>query len=72
MIIWNRFVVHGGIQDVSEIFNVIGHTVLKPEKICKHFAAIDTGACFKGEKGCGVLTGLMYPQLTVFKQENID
>lgn len=72
LIIWNRFVVHGGIQDVSEIFNVIGHTVLKPEKVCKHFAAIDTGACFKGEKGYGELTSLQYPEMVVVKQENID
>lgn len=75
-VIWNRDVIHGGIKDVPEIYNVFGHTVMDKVRIKVPFAAIDSGCVFKTaqdiDDGYGKLTALQYPEMIIYQQENID
>jgi serine/threonine protein phosphatase 1 len=69
-VIWGR---PATIKDVPEIYNIFGHTpVENGPKIKVPFANVDTGACFHGHKGYGVLTALQYPEMIVYQQENVD
>lgn len=48
----------------------------KGPRIKVPFANLDTGCCYgkreHREAGYGVLTALMYPEMVVYQQENID
>lgn len=71
-LIWNRL---PNIKDIPGIFNVFGHTPHNDNpRIKTCYANIDTGACFAFHKkvGFGVLTGLQFPEMIVYQQENID
>lgn len=75
-VIWNRDVIHGGIKDVPEIYNVFGHTVMNQVRLKVPFAAIDSGCVFNTSQdkndGYGKLTALQFPEMIVYEQENID
>lgn len=69
-IIWGR---PSTIRDIPDIYNIFGHTVVSNgPKIKVPFANLDTGCCFKPEPGVGILTAMMFPEMTIFQQENID
>ena len=69
-IVWGR---PNTIKDVKEIYNIFGHTPVEDgPKIKVPFANVDTGACFHGHVGYGVLTALQYPEMIVYQQENVD
>lgn len=62
------------IDDVPEIYNVIGHTPQEHgPRIRKTYANIDTG-CFwtRQGDGCGILTALQFPEMIAYEHENID
>lgn len=73
-VIWGR---PTEIRDNPEIYNIFGHTPQnKGAKIKVPFANVDTGCCFGDDaskrEGYGVLSGLQYPELTLYVQENIE
>ena len=60
------------VKDISNIYNVIGHTPQENgPRIRKIYANIDTG-CFYRDPGYGKLTALQYPEMIIYEQENID
>lgn len=60
------------INDVPEIYNVIGHTPQENgARIRSIYANIDTG-CFYTRGGYGKLTALQFPEMIVYEHENID
>lgn len=68
-LIWNRL---PNIRAIPGIYNIFGHTPQPTEpRIRKCYANIDTGACYP-QKRYGVLTGLQFPEMTLYTQENID
>lgn len=73
-VIWGR---PNTINDVPEIFNAFGHTPQSTgPRIKVPYANLDTGCCFSKkesrEAGYGVLTALMYPEMVIYQQENVD
>jgi serine/threonine protein phosphatase 1 len=75
-VIWDR---ENFPAKIEGIYNVYGHT---PQKggatVKKHFACIDTGAYFKGSANTGGstpygrMTALMFPEMTIIEQENVE
>jgi serine/threonine protein phosphatase 1 len=61
------------IDDVPEIYNVIGHT---PQdygpRIRKTYANIDTGCYYTKDNTNGMLTALQFPEMVIYEHENID
>lgn len=66
-IIWHR----DPIGNFEWVYQVIGHTPRSGAVVEKHFANIDTGACFD-RQGYGVLTALQFPQMKLFTQPNAE
>lgn len=60
------------IKDIPEIFNVFGHTPKSESVIKKHYADVDTGACYTKFKDLGNLSALEFPSMKVITQKNID
>jgi serine/threonine protein phosphatase 1 len=61
------------IKDAPEIYNIHGHSpVDNGPKIRVPFANVDTGCCFKQYPELSRLTGLQYPEMIIYQQENID
>ncbi len=68
VVLWGR----NAPKDAPEIYNVFGHTPQENgPRIKQPFANVDTG-CFYKEPGYGKLTGLQFPEMIVYEQENID
>lgn len=66
---WNRDL---QINAIKGIFNVFGHTPQENgPKIKTCYANIDTG-CFYTRPGYGKLTALQFPEMIVYRQDNID
>ncbi len=68
-IVWGR---PTKLKDNPDIYNIHGHTPqpLKP-RIKSFYANVDTGAFHRG-KGHGFLSAVQYPEMTVYRQRNID
>lgn len=69
IIMWNRFIIK---KDIPGVYNIFGHTPIEEAKITDHYANVDTGAVYKNIEGGGVLTALMFPDMIVYTQNNID
>lgn len=58
---------------IKGIFNIYGHT---PQKggptIKKHFACVDNGVYLKNQNDYGHLYALQFPEMIIYKQENIE
>lgn len=69
-IMWAR--VGEPVQVRENTFHVFGHTP-QPDgpRIGEHYCYLDTGCVFK-RKPYGVLTGLQWPSMQIYKQENIE
>lgn len=67
-LIWGR---PDEIDEVPNIFNVFGHTIVKKPIITDYYANIDTG-CTYVSLGYGTLTALQFPEMIVYQQDNID
>lgn len=68
-ILWHR----DTIFDYPKIYQVIGHTPQQNgARVEKHFANIDTGACFGASSSYGVMTALRFPQMEIYTQTNVD
>ena len=66
--VWNR----DPPDDVSNVYNVHGHTPCYMEpKVKSFYANIDTGCCFN-RTGYGKLTAIHIPSMVLIQQENID
>lgn len=63
-VMWNR---KFNIKDTG-IFNIFGHTPNDMAIIKKHWANVDTGACYEG----GHLRAIQFPEMIVYRQKNID
>jgi hypothetical protein len=66
--LWNRI----RFEDVPEIYNIHGHTPQIDPRVKSFYANVDTGACFTNRPAYGKLTAIMFPQMVIFQQENID
>lgn len=70
ILMWNR---DARIQPIPNVYNVFGHSPRKDNpRITSCYANIDTGACFKGQGNYGVMTALIFPEMKVYQQENVD
>ena len=68
-IVWGR---PATIKDVPEIYNIFGHTPHDDNpRIRVSHANVDTGCFYEGPDHYK-LTGLQYPEMIVYQQENID
>ncbi len=55
------------------VFSVFGHTSYNDNpRIHNNYANIDTGCCFKNEKESRYLTALSFPDMILYKQQNIE
>ncbi len=75
-LIWGRM---KNYKPIDGIYNIFGHspypTFVKEEvKVKSFYANVDTGAVFKGSanEGYGLMTALVFPQMEVYQQENVD
>lgn len=69
IVLWGR----SAPADAQEIYNVFGHTIQRDgPRIKVPFAIVDTGAYKIWDEKCGYLTGLQFPEMTVYIQKNID
>jgi serine/threonine protein phosphatase 1 len=58
-------------KDIPGVYNIFGHTPVKNPLIQKHFANVDTGACYM-ERNLGSLTAIEFPSLKTIQQKNLD
>lgn len=68
-IVWGR---PSKLKDNPDIYNIHGHTPqpLTP-RIRSFYANVDTGAFCRGQ-GHGFLSAIQYPEMTVYRQRNVD
>ena len=67
-VMWNR---DAATKPISGTFNCYGHTPQYEPRIRKTKANIDTGCCFTAY-GYGKLTALVFPEMRIYQQENLD
>ncbi len=60
---WNR----GCLYPANKKFHIFGHTPVNKPIIGNNYANIDTGCVFDG-----YLTAILYPEMTIYQQINID
>jgi len=68
-LMWNRI---NPITDVAGVYNLFGHTPHDEPRITSHYANIDTGCCFANETLKYSLTAMSFPNMIIYKQENIE
>jgi serine/threonine protein phosphatase 1 len=69
-VLWER---PGNIKSIPDIYNVFGHTQQKFKATVEEtYACIDTGCVFNSHIGYGKLTGLQFPEMVTYEQENIE
>jgi serine/threonine protein phosphatase 1 len=70
-IMWNREPVSESAGYYEGIFNIFGHTPTPEPQIGKFHANIDTGCVYK-RAHFGKLTALVFPDMKIIQQENIE